>query len=120
MLYSYDKDTDQFIPAGDLGGGGLVGLKGTATATGDWTITGLVPGKPLFITYKSLADTSAFVKFGITAGVVNSSTTDDGFLLGYMSSTGDNSGNVAIFIPTVTDLVIAVHDLSSVELYAYQ
>lgn len=120
MLYSYDKDTDQFIPAGDLGGGGLVGLKGTATAAGDWTITGLTPGKPLFITCKSLADASAYVKFGITADVVNSSTTGDGFMLGFTPSSGDNSGNVAVFIPTATEVVVNVNTVSSAELYAYQ
>lgn len=124
MLYSYDKDTDQFIPAGDLGGGGLVGLKGTATATGDWTITGLVPGKPLFITVSgtTTSTTLGAILHNVT-GVLNpwdSGTT--GLQLGSVSESGsiDNSSNAAIFIPSATEVTINVYAISNATLSAYQ
>lgn len=111
MLYSYDKDTDQFIPAGDLGGGGLVGLKGTATAAGDWTITGLTPGKPLFILLHNADSHASVIINSVVSGAHNLwGSTSNSIQLGYLGS--DNASNVAVFIPTGTSLTMSLGNVS--------
>lgn len=99
-----------------------VSQKGTRTSSGDWTITGLTPYKPLFIISKSPQCTVV-----LESGTTTDFYVDDGtFTLGYNGYDGalDNgivaSTNVMVVIPVSSSVVIAVDSRESKELYAYQ
>ncbi len=99
---------------------GSVVLKGTRTTTGDWTISGLKVGVPLYIIL-----TKNGTNYG-RANLIAKSGTNDAiytgskhFLLGF----GDNnvSSDVFIVIPTATSVVINTKFLdNNVTLNAYQ
>ncbi|WP_223207675.1 hypothetical protein [Campylobacter coli] len=104
------------------GSAGAVVLKSSRTTTGDWTISGLKVGVPLYI-INSLENSTGgysrvrlFTKSGAIDGNGNSTAH---FGIGYGA---DNiSSNIFIVIPTTSSVVISiVHTNDNVTLRAYQ
>ena len=123
MLYSYDKTTDQLVPAGDLGGGGLVGLKSTRTTTGTWTITGLTVGKPLFILADANPTGATFsVTINIVSGGIGGCGEASNNRLGWYLATNNiiASTNVTVTIPTGNSVVVEVNHFAYCKLTAFQ
>ena len=94
---------------------GVVTQRGTRTSNGNWSITGLTVGKPLFIiddrTGKSNAG-KCYVR--VISGAIGGRTNES-----YDIGTEDLS-NIFIVIPTATTVVINCSAMDDETLYAYQ
>lgn len=103
---------------------GKVQLKGTRSTTGNWTITGLVENKPLFILASAPTD-SCGCKIEITSGSLDgtdaSATKYESFYIG-RSGNEYLSTNCFICVPTSSSvtLTLAVSNSSMPSFRAYQ
>ena len=108
-----------------LSAAGTVTLKGSRSTTGQWTLTGLAVGKPLYILASNTDTTEEYsyiflkVLAGADAGTSASNVYARYFFVGGGQS---NSGTDAfITIPTANTVVIDLTNLEGmISLYAYQ
>ena len=102
---------------------GVVELKGRKSAIGDWTITNLEIGKPLYILLNITTDSSTvYCQLGkVTTGSENLLVTSGCIQFGFANDASyDHSTNVAVFIPTSTELTVNLSKGTNFELLAYQ
>lgn len=106
---------------------GMVELKGTRTTTGDWTITGLTVGKPLYILMDdNIGSGQRYFFIGVVSGGIGGclkNEADSPFLVGKgESSCAIISTDVFVTIPTSTTVVLRTQTNSTdvAQLYAYQ
>lgn len=102
-----------------------VELKGSRTTTGDWTITGLEVGKPLYLALDASESTSyTMFRFRIISGTKEASSVTSAveYTLGH-SHGNYMTTNVATCIPTSDTVVVNISTLSNIvggKLNAYQ
>lgn len=112
-------------PAGPSGAA-TVTLKGTRTTSGNWSITGLAVGKPLYIIAScssSTASSNVFAQLDITSGTNDVTVLGNNthFKIGTLAHDDGQCGNSCIVIPTSSTVVINVpYATSFVVLRAYQ
>ena len=114
------KTADQAISA--AGSAGNVSLISQRSTTGQWSITGLDVGKPLYITVSS-STTSGYVFFRINSGSLDgTSTNNETFQFGrydannWVSLTPPGT----VIIPTSTRVIVDVTKISNMTMRAYQ
>lgn len=103
-------------------GGGTVELKSSRSSSGQWSITGLIIGKPLFILYAQPFSGGAY------AMLVTSGGSDDGVGYGVNSSNSfvvgaaanNARGNAHVVIPQNNTVSFKIVELSGGTLRAYQ
>lgn len=99
-----------------------VSLKGTRATTGSWTITGLTPGKPVYLVGLPNVTGFAFCTYRVTAGTSGNGTTGSAtyFYIIY-SSSDTNSGTTAggTIIPNASSITIDMINVQST-IEAYQ
>ncbi len=115
------ETADQAISA--AGGAGNVSLISQRSTAGEWSITGLDVGKPLYITASSSSQ-SGYVFFSILSGSLDGTVTSNKshFQFGrydagnWVSLTPPGS----VIIPNSTRVIVAVENISGITLRAYQ
>ncbi len=112
-------------PAGPSGAA-TVTLKGTRTTTGNWSITGLAVGKPLYIIVSCSSSTTSddiSACLRIVSGT-NDVTTHRGYgylMIGAFDTLEFQGSNSCIVIPTSSTVVITLNSISTYAvLRAYQ
>lgn len=90
-------------------------LKKTRTSTGDWTLTDLIPRKPVFVTihHNNTGTSPAGAKLFVTSGSVDgqaSRTAPAGYCLGHVN--GSQSAWGTVLIPTERTVVIRVESIN--------
>lgn len=114
------ETADQAISA--AGGAGNVSLISQRSTTGQWSITGLDVGKPLYITVSSSTD-SGYVFFRINSGSLDGkSPNNQTFQFGRYDSGSWVSLTPpgTVIIPTSTSVIVDVANISNITLRAYQ
>ncbi len=108
---------------------GIVSQKSTRSTTGDWTITGLTPYKPLFLILKISKYANEYMWLSIKAGTTTNHGTSGGDWFTSRAYTnilvgGDNynsSTNIIVLIPTSSSITVYINNIAgSPTLYAYQ
>lgn len=114
------KTADQAISA--AGSAGNVSLISQRSTTGQWSITGLDVGKPLYITVSS-STASGYVFLCIKSGSLDgTSPNNQTFLMGrydagsWVSLTPPGT----VIIPTSTSVIVDIGEISHITLRAYQ
>ena len=97
--------------------GKKVTKKGTRTTSGNWSITGLVVGIPLYILVNVKSGTG--LDYGIISGADGNKTDGGGAYFQLGNHTNYASGGTIVTIPTSTTVVIKINNLNC-ELVAYQ
>lgn len=99
---------------------GIVKLKGTRTATGTWTLTGLTVGRPLFVIHTATSEsgTPGANLTAVSGTSVSQGGIDGLYFLGRAS--GYASCNVCIFVPSDTTVVFKSTVMQACKLSAYQ
>ncbi len=114
------ETADQAISA--VGGAGNVSLISQRSTTGQWSITGLDVGKPLYITVSSSTN-SGYVFFRIKSGSLDgTSPNDQTFQFGRYDSGSWVSLTPpgTVIIPTSTSVIVDVASISNITMRAYQ
>jgi hypothetical protein len=93
----------------------LYSAKGTATTTGNWTITGLTPWKPMIIILSAVSASSGAAIATAVSGVAGDTVMN----IIWGRANDSNRSNDHIFIPTATTAVMNVTTLTGT-LTAYQ
>ncbi|EOH4413978.1 hypothetical protein ACLQ5Z_000007 [Campylobacter coli] len=99
---------------------GTVSLKSTRTAKGNWTISGLKIGVPLYIIQSQNGNAYSNVRIAAESGTSDGTTNSYMFLLGSTFNSEHLGTNIFIVIPTATSVVIAITELTQATLRAYQ
>lgn len=96
--------------------GGTLSLKGSRSTTGDWTLTEVSIGKPLFVI---VDDPYATVRIKTVSGMIAQKNASYRFIIGQEQTFG--STNVLIVVPTDSTVVLNVTSITSGQtLRAYQ
>lgn len=97
---------------------GIVKLKGTRTATGTWTLTGLTAGKPVFLVSEAIKEAGENVAvYYATAGVVGTNATI-GYQIGTVAS--PKLTPAAVLIPSSSTVSLNFTVMNNIKVYAYQ
>lgn len=89
---------------------GKIELKGTRTTTGVWTLTGLIPAKPLIITFA----TDTALRWATITTVPNSTLVQNPhYIVLGAASDADDASDIALIIPTASSVAITVQKISS-------
>ena len=114
------ETADQAISA--AGGAGNVSLISQRSTAGEWSITGLDVGKPLYITASSSLQ-SGYVFFCIKSGSLDgTSSNNKHFMFGRYDSGSWVSLTPpgAVIIPTSTSVIVDIGEISHITMRAYQ
>lgn len=108
---------------------GVVSQKSTRSTTGDWTITGLTPYKPLFLIHKTSKYANEYMWLSIKAGTTTNHGTSGGDWFTSRTYTNilvgggnyNSSTNIVVLIPTSSSITVYINNIAgSPTLYAYQ
>lgn len=97
--------------------GKKVTKKGTRTTNGNWSITGLTVGMPLYILVNKVSSTG--LDYGIISGADGNKTDGGGAHFQLGNHTNYAAGGTIVTIPTSTTVVVKINSLDC-ELVAYQ
>jgi hypothetical protein len=110
------------VDKGDAEYRSIVELKGSRSTTGTWTITGLVIGKPLLVTFSGGAAGNNYFRYRVLSGSNDGYSASDSYTFEiHQNVTPDSTPHSTILIPTAATVEIAVVSIGgSGTIRAYQ